>query len=322
MDLTILLLLLGAGALIIPQLGGDEGENEPELNEIRGTFEDDEIEGTNEDDLIYAWRGNDTINGNGGDDEIRPGEGDDTVKGGPGNDYILGSPGRDDLDGGVGNDRIFGGADDDVINGNYGSDLLRGGNGNDTIFGGFDSRDEDGTLVPALQATDALRGDDGDDTLFIWGGGGTADGSADNDELILVTGQASLTAGGGENDDFYVLANVTDDQLTDATITDFDPARDTLTLTIDHVPDGGTPPDVDLTLTEVTVDGVNGVLVQAVFVGPGDVPAENEAATAFLRGATIAQLSAANIEAVLTTEADIFDPETTLADVKAALPPV
>lgn len=107
-----------------------------------------------------------------------------------------------------------------------------------------------------------------------------------------------------------------------ATITDFDPTRDTLTLTLDHVPDGGTPPDVDVTLAEVVVKGVSGVLVQAVFVGPGDVPAENEAATAFLRGATIAQISTANIEAVLTEEANLFDAETTLAAVKAALPPV
>lgn len=320
MDITILLLLLGVGALIIPQLGGDDPE--PESNEIRGTFEDDKLVGTEAADLIYGFRGNDDIDGGDGNDEIRPGEGDDTVTAGQGNDYIYGSPGNDDLDGGVGNDTIFGGADDDVIDGDYGSDLLRGGDGNDTLFGGFDARLVDGELVPALQVTDAIRGDDGDDTIFIWGGGGKADGSADNDELILVTGEASLTAGGGLNDDFYVLANVTDDQLTEATITDFDPTRDTLVLTIDHVPDGGTPPDVDVTLTEVTVDGVSGVRVEAVFVGPGDVPAENESATAFLRGATIAQLSSANIEAVLTSEADLFDPETTLANVKAALPTV
>lgn len=235
------------------------------------------------------------------------------VTGGPGNDYILGSPGNDELDGGVGNDRIFGGADNDVIDGGYGSDLLRGGDGNDTIYGGFDSRDVDGTLEPALQSTDGIRGDDGDDTIFIWGGGGTADGSADNDTLVLVTGEASLTAGAGVGDDFFVLANVTDEQLTEATITDFDPTRDTLVMTIDHVPDGGTPPDVDVTLTEVEVDGVSGVRVEAVFVGPGDVPAENEAATAFLRGGTIAQLSAANISVQLTSEADLFDPEATLA---------
>lgn len=317
MDMTILLLLIGVGALIIPQLGGDDGGGDaaPETNEIRGTFDDDTLVGSESADLIYGFQGNDTINGGDGDDEIRPGEGDDTVFAGLGNDYILGSPGNDDLDGGVGNDRIFGGADDDVINGNYGSDLLRGGDGNDTIFGGFDSRVVDGELVPALQSTDAIRGDDGDDTIFIWGGNGTADGSADNDTLVLVTGQASLTAGGGATDAFYALANVTDEQLTEATITDFDPSRDTLTLTIDYVPEGGVLPDVDFTLTDTTVGGVSGVLVQAVFVGPGDVPAESEAATAFLQGATSAQLGAANIQVMLTAEADLFDPEATLAGI-------
>lgn len=77
MDMTILLVLIGAGALIIPQLGGGSDDAEPESNEIRGTYEDDTIEGTENADVIYGYRGDDTIDGGDGDDEIRPGEGDD-----------------------------------------------------------------------------------------------------------------------------------------------------------------------------------------------------------------------------------------------------
>jgi len=314
----VILLLATSGLLLIPLLGGDDDGGGAEEG-IRGTFEDDNITGTEGDDLILAWRGDDTINGLGGDDEIRPGEGADTVDGGDGDDNIKGSPGADNLTGGNGFDTIFGGADNDIIDGGADADFLTGGNGDDVIYGGFGFSGLGGDPIDTERAPEFIRGDDGDDRLFSWGDGGEVRGNADDDELILVTGEATLEAGGGQNDDFYVFANLEDAQLTDATIADFDPSRDTLTLTIDHVPDGGTPPEVDVTLTQVEVDGVNGVRVDAVFVGPGDIPAEQEAASAFLVGATLDQLSSANIEAVLTTEADFEDPESTLTAVKTAL---
>ena len=318
MDYTLLLLVAASGALLIPLLGGDDDDDTSE-NEIRGTFGDDDLVGTEGDDVIRGFLGDDTIDGMGGDDDIRPGEGLDTVDGGDGDDNIKGSPGDDYLFGGNGFDTIFGGADDDVIDGGADADFMAGGDGNDTIFGGYGFSGPGGEPIDTERNPEFMRGDDGDDRLFSWGEGGEVRGNADDDELILMTGDATLEAGGGLNDDFYVFANVDDAQLTEATIADFDPSRDTLVLTIDHTPDGGTPPDVDVTLTQVTVDGVSGVRVDAAFTGPGDVPAESEAATAFLRGATLAQLSSANIEAVLTTDADLEDPEGVLAGVKAAL---
>ena len=319
MDMAIILLLASSGLLLIPLLAGD-GDSDGEEEGIRGTFGDDEIDGTEGDDLILAWSGNDTINGLGGDDEIRPGEGADIVDGGEGDDNIKGSPGEDNLTGGNGFDTIFGGADNDVIYGDADADFLTGGDGDDVIYGGFGFSGPGGDPIDTERAPEFIRGDDGDDRLFSWGEGGEVRGNADDDELILVTGEATLEAGGGQNDDFYVFANVSDSQLTEATIADFDPSRDTLTLTIDYVPDGGTPPDVDVTMTQTQVDGVNGVRVDAVYTGAGDVPASSEAAVAFLPGATLAQLSSANIEAVLTTNADLTDPDTTLTDVIAARP--
>jgi len=313
LDITVILLLAASGLLLVPLLGGDDDDEEPQQG-IRGTFEDD--------DLIQTWRGDDTINGLGGDDDIRPGEGADTVDGGDGDDNIAGSPGADNLTGGNGFDTIFGGADNDIIDGGADADFLTGGDGDDVIYGGFGFSGPGGEPIDTERPPEFIRGDDGDDRLFSWGEGGDVRGNADDDELILVTGAATLEAGGGLNDDFYIFANLEDAQLTNATIADFDPSRDTLTLTIDHAPEGGTLPEIEVTLTQVEVDGVNGVRVDAVFVRPGDIPAEQEAASAFLVGATVDQLSSANIEAVLTNQAGIADPEATLTEVKAALSPV
>ena len=310
---ALALVLATMGIFVLIGQDDEEPEGDGSDDEIRGTFGDDLLTGTEGDDVIFGWLGDDTIDGLDGDDEIRPGEGDDTVYAGLGRDVIFGSPGEDELYGEVGNDTISGGADNDYINGGYGSDELHGGAGNDTIFGGFDARDVNGEIVPALQSQDLIRGDDGDDTIYIWGGDGVARGNDGEDDLILVTGAATLEAGAGVGDHFYVLANVTDDQMTEATIEDFDPSRDTLTLTMDYVPDGGTPPDVDVTMTETSINGVNGVLVEAVYVGPGDIPAESEGAVAFLQGLTVDALSAANIDVQVTDQADLFDPVSTMA---------
>jgi Ca2+-binding RTX toxin-like protein len=312
MYVTLAVLLATFGVIMLS--AEDDDDDDANDGEIRGTSGDDDITGTEENDIIRTWAGDDTIDGGAGDDEIRPGEGDDLVYGGDGRDWIIGSPGEDELYGQVGGDRVFGGDGNDFIDGGYGSDRLGGQDGDDTIFGGFDSRDEAGTLVEALENTDTITGGDGDDTIYIWGGDGTADGEDGSDDLILVTGSASLTAGAGVGDDFYVLANVTDDQLTEATIEDFDPGRDTLTLTIDHVPEGGTLPGVIVTMSEQRVDGVDGVVVRAEYDGTtGSVPTDNEGAIAFLPGREIDDLSGADISVVSTAEADLFDPEATMA---------
>ncbi|WP_052700915.1 calcium-binding protein [Loktanella sp. S4079] len=312
--LAVIFAALGIAFMAVPEDDDDEATTD---GEIRGSKGDDDIVGTDGDDTILSWAGNDHIAGGDGNDEIRPGPGDDVVYGGNGQDWIVKSPGDDVLHGQVGRDRIFGGAGDDYIDGGYGSDTLGGNEGNDTILGGFDARLEDGALVPAADATDDISGGDGDDTIYIWGGDGEARGDDGADDLILVTGSATLEAGAGLGDDFYVLANVTDAQLSEATITDFDPSRDTLTLTVDHVPEGGTLPDVDVTMTETTVDGVSGVRVEAVYTGDGDTPAESEGAVAFLQGMTIELLSPANIAVVSTEEADLFDPEATMGNLVA-----
>ncbi len=321
MDLTLLLLLGLGAALIIPNLGGDDDddESETERKEIRGTLGDDpELNGTDGDDFIRGFDGNDTINAGAGEDIVEAGLGDDIVNGGEDRDIIRGRAGNDILNGDGGSDTIEGGLGIDIIDGGAGFDILRGGNDNDTIFGGARATDDgSGNLVvEEVTPGDITRGNDGDDIIYNWGGRGLLAGGSGNDTLVLVSGQGTLEDEDGETD-FYILANAQDADIpTRGTITEFNPAQDTLTLTVDGELGGAPAPEVEFTLEERTIDEggtpVNGVFVKAQIVdGQPDVPG-SEGAGVFLRGATIAGLAGADIEVVFTDGADYFNPDDTL----------
>lgn len=326
MDLTTILLLLASGALILPLLGGDGGDDGTE-GEIRGTLEDDEINGTDGDDIISGFNGEDLIMAGAGEDFINAGLGNDTVFGGADRDVIEGRAGDDQLFGEGGSDTIEGGMGNDRIDGGRDFDILRGGNDNDVILGGAPAVvGDDGELIFDNNRGDTLRGNDGDDTLFLWGHQGIAVGGDGDDTLVLVTGQGTLEDEGGETD-FFILANAEDDTIpTRGTITEFNPAQDTLTLTVDAViPDGEAPPEVTFSLQERTVlEGttvVNGVFVLAELADGEDPIEGSEGAGVFLRGATLDLLVGADIDVVFTNGADYFDPESTLDEVIAARMP-
>ncbi len=359
MDLSILL-LLGLGlALAVPFLGGDDDDDE--ANRIDGSPEGEPINGTEGADSIFALAGDDVINAGGGNDFVNAGLGNDTVNGGDGRDVIQGRAGNDIINGDNGNDRIEGGAGDDTIDGGYGSDTILGGRGTDVIKSGFNARLIDNELVNATETLDIIRGQGGEDTLFMWGDdsdnstpdnpkglslavGGVNSappgevGPPELDELILVTGESDLQDDEGPTN-FFVFANLEDDQDTLATIVEFNPAQHKLVLTIDADLDGATAPAVDFVLTETSLDGEDGVLVEARFEDamgdPTDPDFDYEVSRAFLRGATIASLDESDFAVVLTdndipepgpddvlTEADftLFNPEATLETVKNALP--
>jgi hypothetical protein len=344
MDITVILAVLGLGALLIPILGGNDDDED---GDIRGTPEDDVLNGTNGNDNILAFDGDDTIRAFDGDDLINAGSGvdfinaglgNDTVNGGDGRDEIEGREGDDTLNGDAGGDVIRGGAGNDIINGGYGNDVVEGGEGDDTIFGGPGARaiGPDGELVNATDRTDTLRGQGGEDTLYIWGGDGLAIGGLDRndagipsvdekDELILVTGEAELRDDQGTTD-FFALANIDDQAETFATITEFDLDEHRMILTIDMDLTGEADvPDIDFTLTQTTVDGVNGVLVEAVLVNEADFEDDTyETSSAFFRGLILDDINPddLNIEIVQTdaTTNDYFDPESTVAAIKAQIP--
>lgn len=351
MDLT-LLLLMGLGlAIAVPVFSGDDGDDgeepaEPEDrviddddnifgnpgdNVIDGDFEDNVIDGTDGNDAIRGLRGDDTINGGAGRDTIAGGYGNDIVRGGDDRDVITGFDGNDQLFGDGGSDTIRGGAGNDRIDGGVGFDILRGGDGNDVVLGGAAAvRGDGGELELETDRGDIARGLDGDDEVYIWGRGGLAVGGEGDDKLVLVTGQGTLEDEDGATE-FFVLANAEDDTiLTRATITEFNPDEDILTLTVDGELGDLPVPEVELFAEErVVMEGdreVRGVFVRAQLVDGVDVPG-SEQAGAFLRGADIDLITEDNVRVAFTNGADYFDPEETLVEVEEylmarATPPV
>ena len=333
MDLTVLL-LVGLGlALLVPLLSDDDDDGS-DVNEIEGTRQDDEINGTSGADEIFALDGNDTINSGDGEDFINAGLGNDTVNGGADRDEIEGRDGDDILFGFGGSDTIEGGAGDDRIDGGEGTDFLRGGRGADVILGGPNGELVDGEIVKNNDPGGVARGEGGEDQVFIWGNSGLAAGGLNSDdpgtgdekdEVILVTGVGTLEDNEGTTD-FYALATLDDAQQTTATITEFDEDEHRMILTIDIASDQTAMPDVDFTLTQTEIDGVNGVLVEAQLVNEDDFDdGSYETASAFFRGEILPDPLPAdyfNIEVVVTDadDNDYFDPEATVDFIKGQIP--
>ena len=332
MSITLILLLIATGALILPNIGGGDDDDGDDRNEILGGPEDDVVNGTEENDLIRTFLGNDTIYGNGGNDEIRAGDGDDYIEGGEGLDFIRGGAGDDEIYGNAGDDRIIADRGDDYVDAGLGSDVVRGGQGNDTILGGINSEIVDGKPTGNFGATDQLSGEGGDDRLYVWGGNSTAVGGgvvpndqSDDDALIAVTGKNFLTNGPGENIDI-VLANASDDQITFATVTDFNTGDDTLVMTVDYdstVTSAADLADYDIEATyrDSADDDPrgNGVYVdlRLNYVGadPEGAAPVVEASRVFLEGLTAASVqSSLNIELHFTEDASYVDPDSTTFD--------
>jgi Ca2+-binding RTX toxin-like protein len=167
--------------------GGAEGDNvRTDVENLRGTPDNDTLTGSTGDNRIDGGAGNDTINGIGGDDELfgdfqfdTGSGGNDTLNGGNGDDRFFGGRGADDMTGGndfdfadysnfgsnprtitidnVANDGEAGENDnvrvgvEGVVGGN-GPDTITGNSGINTLQGGF--------------GTDALHGAGGNDLLI------------------------------------------------------------------------------------------------------------------------------------------------------------
>jgi Ca2+-binding RTX toxin-like protein len=173
----------------------------------------------------WAWIGlpDDNLDGGDGNDTIYGFDGNDTISGGTGNDDVYGGDGNDEMTGGDGNDTVSGGAGNDDLYGGDGNDEMTGGSGNDTLQGGAGNDELSGG-----DGNDAIKGDEGDDIL----------------------------TGGAGNDFFSFRADDGHD-----TITDFDPAKDSLNFqgaSYEHlnvsIQDGNTI--IQYVHTVVTLEGV------------------------------------------------------------------
>ena len=102
--------------------GGEDIDKIQEIENVKGSEDNDHILGSNKDNTIEGKSGNDVIYGGAGNDHILGGTGDDIISGGFGNDYI---------DGGSGNDTIYVSSGLNSSNGE--GQTVIGGEGNDTL---------------------------------------------------------------------------------------------------------------------------------------------------------------------------------------------
>ncbi|KZY32141.1 hypothetical protein A3731_22610, partial [Roseovarius sp. HI0049] len=213
MELLLLLPLLVGGAFLFDWVGDDDddaaaSDEEIDLEALLGRS--DEIPGGEEEP------GEEPGDDPGEDDPDEEPEddltdeelrelyaGNDTIEGGSASDQLRGYAGDDVIDGNGGDDRIIG---------DEGEDTMTGGPGSDSIFGGSG----DDRLVDA----DIPR-DDGP-------GWSVMDGGPGDDELVFEGG--STVTGGEGADNFLLLDDLFDDNVTQ--ITDFDPEVDRLQLSL------------------------------------------------------------------------------------------
>lgn len=210
--------------------------------------DDDTINGSENDDTLRGTRGDDTINGLGGDDLIRGGEGRDTISGGAGDDELRGWSGEDILHGGEGNDTLNyglnmdGGVGDDLLRANIGMGAtMTGGQGADTF--GFANRTADGTFPIAPDNHSVITDfDQTEDQLLIEFPFcfEQFDSYTSVIEVVAHTDGAATTMTGGTGTDSFEVgagyhpdnpANTTTESYSVVTITDFDPATETLLIT-------------------------------------------------------------------------------------------
>lgn len=185
---------------------------------------DDYIEGTGYGDYLKGYSGDDTILG---------GNGDDTLAGSQGNDDLSGDKGDDSLNGGQGDDRLNGGSGDDTIIGWTGNDYLKGAAGNDLVDGG--------------KGDDTLAGSQGDDTLYGGDGADEINGGKDDDYISGGAGADTVTGWSGAD----IFAFATDEIDEGDTITDFQPGKDAIELSLP-----GVTSVADLVITDREEGGV------------------------------------------------------------------
>lgn len=201
--------------------------------------------------------------GRGGDDLIEGSDFNDFADGGTGADTLIMRPGDDVAGGGGGNDSIFGGLGNDTLLGEDGDDLIEGSRGNDLMLGG-DGADSlaaggDDDTVLGGAGDDIVSGDLITDLSLMGRGTDVLDGGSGDDALLM--GDTD-TATGGSGADAFTVHDVDTAWDGPATITDFDPAEDTLEIYRDDSLDpAGTGYDLqvlrdeDAGLTTVTLNG-------------------------------------------------------------------
>ena len=258
--------------------GGDaEGDVLVDIENVRGSHNDDVLIGDDGDNFLCGLGGDDLMLGGAGDDILRGAENADRLDGGAGTDtstywssdagvtvdlaagtgrgghaegdtlvsieIVQGSRYADDLGAATGGSTLYGYGGDDTLTGREGADVLTAGIGDDTLAGG--------------DGADQLFGDDGDDLL---------DGGAGDDLLTAGAGDDAVAGGAGADSFKFRRGDGRD------TITDFEAGTDLIVFS-----DGKTTWR-DIETVQVGAD-------TRIDYGPGDSILVQDATTAEVWGA-------------------------------------
>ena len=112
-DLLVLNGHVGGMTISIDETANDGSTGEADnihndIEQIRGTNQNDSFTGGPGVDAFEGWGGDDTMHGAAGDDYLDGGGANDTLYGDAGNDTIEGMNGADKIDGGAGTDYLYG----------------------------------------------------------------------------------------------------------------------------------------------------------------------------------------------------------------------
>ena len=234
-------------------------------NRLDGSGGNDAISGGFGNDVILGGAGNDAASGGDGNDEIHGGKGDDTLDGNAGDDRLVGNAGNDTLDGGIGADKMEGGAgNDSYLVDTLGDQVIEGAHqGIDTVVTTLDSftlaaNFENLTLISQQGSFDGhgigndlnnrIIGGNGHDTLEGGAGNDYLEGGNGNDTLFGGAGDDVLRTGGPDPDGFGQNDFLTGGTGNDTYICD----------------------SFDVTITEMSGQGIDTVILQAPFTAGSD----------------------------------------------------
>jgi Ca2+-binding RTX toxin-like protein len=201
------------------------GDTFVNIENLKGSYNDDILKGDGDDNTIWGANGADVIYGRGGNDVLNGNKGDDTMYGGAGADHFNGGDGIDivsytdasagltvdmqdtskntgiavgdtfinveNLKGSQHDDTLKGDGQNNTIYGAQGNDTIKAGGGDDIVYGGRGNDQLGGN-----KGNDILTGGDGDDSFVFVNNFGTdiiTDFQANSDaDVIDVSGMNGI----------------------------------------------------------------------------------------------------------------------------------